>query len=368
MAPREIIFYAPLGRNIPPEKRGGGETGCNKTLAIYERAGVKVHIVEKAMRTGGTAAYAAGVARTYAQFIFQCLAHPKALVHVVGFYGKVLPIEQLFVRTAQMLGHKTVYEMRNGSLVDLYNEGTDAYRKRQRALWSTADGLLCQGKKFVDFIQATIGKPSFLYPNYLPAGHKVDITDRYSATELKLVFFGRLVPSKNVAMLIEATALIRKQFPWAVLHLIGGINDDYKGQMKKLISTLGMPEEAVVFHGPQKFDYIAHMLRESHFFLFPSAEKHEGHSNSLTEAMGMGTVPVASTAGFNEDIVGDPDLILPELTPEAIALRVQLLWKPDVWVKKSRQVAQRVAEHFTEEIVGPRLLDYLASVEHSNKD
>ena len=363
MTPREIIFYAPLGRHIPPEKRGGGETGCNKTLAIYERAGVKVHIVEKAMRTGSTAAYALGVARTYAQFVWQCLAHRKALVHVVGFYGKVLPVEQLFVRTAQILGHRAVYEMRNGSLCAHYNEGTEAYQKRQRDLWQAADGLLCQGKKFVDFIQQTIGKPSFLYPNYLPAGHKAQITDRYSASELKLIFFGRLVPSKNVAMLIEATALIRKRMPHAVLHLVGGISDDYLAQMRKLIADLGMAQDAVVFHGPQKFDYIAQMLQQCHFFLFPSAEKNEGHSNSLTEAMGMGTVPVASTAGFNEDIVGDPDLILPELSAQAIADRVEQLWKPQVWVKKSEQVARRVAENFTEEIVGPRLLDYMARIE-----
>ena len=33
---KKIIFYAPLGKNTPPDKIGGAEAGCLKTKKIYE--------------------------------------------------------------------------------------------------------------------------------------------------------------------------------------------------------------------------------------------------------------------------------------------------------------------------------------------
>ena len=44
---KQIIFYAPLGYNTPPERIGGAEAGCLRTLEIYENAGYKVNIIQK---------------------------------------------------------------------------------------------------------------------------------------------------------------------------------------------------------------------------------------------------------------------------------------------------------------------------------
>ena len=47
MPTRSIIFYAPLGKDTPPDKIGGAEAGCLKTKSIYERAGIEVIVINK---------------------------------------------------------------------------------------------------------------------------------------------------------------------------------------------------------------------------------------------------------------------------------------------------------------------------------
>ena len=57
MAIKNIIFYAPLRKNSPPEKIGGAETGCQKTKAIYEMAGYHVIVINKPVLVGSKLLY-----------------------------------------------------------------------------------------------------------------------------------------------------------------------------------------------------------------------------------------------------------------------------------------------------------------------
>ena len=59
-----------------------------------------------------------------------------------------------------------------------------------------------------------------------------------------------------------------------------------------------------------QYEELVAFLKLSHFFLFPTHEYGEGHSNSLTEAMSYGVVPVASDWGYNKSVVGDDNLIV----------------------------------------------------------
>ena len=68
------------------------------------------------------------------------------------------------------------------------------------------------------------------------------------------------------------------------------------------MTVLTIKKERIL--GQQPFERICDELQKAHFFVFPSQEKMEGHSNSLTEAMTFGVVPIVSAAGFNASIVG----------------------------------------------------------------
>ncbi len=48
MGKRTIIFYAPVGTNLPVHLLGGGEKGCRRTREILSNAGYNVITMDKA--------------------------------------------------------------------------------------------------------------------------------------------------------------------------------------------------------------------------------------------------------------------------------------------------------------------------------
>ena len=96
-----------------------------------------------------------------------------------------------------------------------------------------------------------------------------------------MIYFGRVTKSKNIDIIIEVLYLIRKRGIDAILDVIGGYDDEYKKYLDNVVSTKGI-DKYVSFYGRKPFRFIAEKLRMSHYFVFPSTEKQEGHSNSLT--------------------------------------------------------------------------------------
>lgn len=357
----QIIFYAPFGKNTPDNKIGGAEAGCLKTLDIYRKAGINVSCIDKPARNGGSLKYALDMAGAVLKLCRCMITRPKAIVHIVGFYDKIIDIELMLMRLTRLFGRKSVYEIRNGGMVEIYNKRDDSYRKKQERIFRLASGILCQGEIYVDFIKEKLGLPSFYYPNYILDDFVKPLEQRL-ADSLNLIFFGRLVPAKNIDVIVKTAAIAWRQRPETRLHLIGGISTEYEEEIKALIKSLGMPPEVVTLHHRRNFEYIYDLLSKSHFFLFPSSEPCEGHSNSLTEAMGCGVVPVVSTAGFNRSICGDDSLVVESLDPMAYANIILNIVDNGKWEEHSRRAYDRVIDNYTAGIVSKKLIGYLKSL------
>jgi glycosyltransferase involved in cell wall biosynthesis len=92
---------------------------------------------------------------------------------------------------------------------------------------------------------------------------------------------------------------------------------------------------------------IMELLREAHFFVFPTRHIGEGQSNALTEAMACGCVPIASRHGFNEAVIGDAALTLPvDAIAATYADVVESIW-PTRWAELSQRMQRRVRERFS---------------------
>src|SRR5690606_746929 len=113
----------------------------------------------------------------------------------------------------------------------------------------------------------------------------------------------------------------------------------------------------VIFNGRLEADSIFPILQSKHFFLFPSKEKREGHSNSLTETMSYGIVPIVSDIGFNASVVDDPTLVLPIYDAKLYADTIQKIWQAKKWEELSTAVRKRVLENYTESIVKKSLIN-----------
>jgi len=73
--------------------------------------------------------------------------------------------------------------------------------------------------------------------------------------------------------------------------------------------------------------------------------------------MACGCVPIATRHGFNEAVLGEPELLAPcDATPEDIAARVERLW-PARFAELSQRVQSRARERFSTRAVVARLLE-----------
>ena len=58
-------------------------------------------------------------------------------VHIVGFYTKIAKYEWILMKIAHFCGNKVIYELRNGSMITTYEEGSEKYRKTLKDLFLT---------------------------------------------------------------------------------------------------------------------------------------------------------------------------------------------------------------------------------------
>lgn len=355
MLKRNIIFYAPLGKDTPPDKIGGAEAGCLKTRAIYERAGINVLTLDKPAISRGKLRFLIEMALVPLKLFLLCKkAGRNAPVHIVGFYTKIVRFEWLLMKIAHWCGHKVIYELRNGSMISTYEEGNEKYRKYLRDLLIQPEVVLCQGQEYVDFIKRNWGVERSYYPNYIMDDF-LDNNNLNRPHPVKLIYFGRVTESKHVDVSIKILAMLRKNGIDAVLDIIGGYSEDYKSYLDNVVKQEDVAAY-ITFYGRKPFEFIAERLRQSHYFLFPSTEKQEGHSNSLTEAMGCGVVPIVSRAGFNASICGNEDLVINGIDSKDYADKIIDIENTEKWNFYSEFVYKRVVDNYTEDIVGNRLV------------
>lgn len=169
-----------------------------------------------------------------------------------------------------------------------------------------------------------------------------------SREQINLIYFGRIAKSKNIDIVINVLSILISHGYNARLDLIGGYSNDYKSSLDSFINELRIPDGRVIFHGANTLEYITSILRRSHYFIFPSQEKKEGHSNSLTEAMAFGVVPIVSKAGFNESICGNKRFVVSDLSPQVFANRIIDIEQTGEWDSLSQFVFDRVMNNYTE--------------------
>ncbi len=354
---KEIIFWAPIGKNTPSELIGGAEAGCLKTMAIYADAGIKVCHINRPVSKGGIVQYVFGMFSSPIKLLFMLMLHRKAVVHIVGFYRRTIGIEKLLVSIAHNMGHKVIYEPRNGAMVQTYNDGDEKYRCRMKYLLTIPDVVLCQGLEYIDMIKNTFGINRNYYPNYIM--DKFIIPNNLERGDtIKLIYFGRVVPEKNVDVVIKTAALLKHKGFKVDLNIIGGCSEQYKATLDSIIEKEEV-SDIVNFHGRRTFQYISDVLHQSHYYIFPSSESNEGHSNALTEAMGCGVVPIASRAGFNASICDSPDLIVDDVCPKSYAKVIQKIEDSKCWRFYSELCYSRVVNNYTQSIVSKKLIEYV---------
>jgi len=269
-------------------------------------------------------------------------------------------MECVFILTCKLFKVKTIYELRAGGVEMAYNKGSFLYRYIFRLAVKKSDIVLCQGTESIRFIKSITGVDSGYYPNYVMDDVFIpySVTTRESSGIIQLVYFGRIVPSKNIEFILEICDHLQKKGVSFHMQIIGDTNgnDAYLDKLEALISKYGITGSVEISAGLPS-EQLFSVLLKKHFFIFPSIEIREGHSNSLTEAMSRGVVPIVSTAGFNRSIVGDDDLVIETYDSLLYADKIENIWTSDKWTEMSLSSYEVIGRSFTESAVTQTLND-----------
>ncbi len=340
---------------MPPHKTGGAETGCRRTVEILKKLGYRVELAPKPTNTDGIRGYIKEAHRSL-KTVQSALRRPDVpLLYIAGFYEKNIYLEWLITKLAKRKNKLILYEPKNGCMAADYEKGSAVYRFFSRQVLKAADLIFCQGRAYQRFLKEELNLDGVYIPNYVMDRYLTDPAPRKREDTLHLVFSGRIAPEKNIGLMIETSHILSKKNIKNDLTLIGACTEPYRTELDRLILQLGMKQSQVRFLGSCCGDFLFEQLKSKDFFLFPSANRTEGHSNALTEAMAFGVIPVASTAGFNRDVIGNDDLIVPELRAEQYAGRIARIAQSGRMEVLREEMFRRVKENFTESVVTARI-------------
>lgn len=356
---KKIIFYSPLNADVPAYKIGGAEAGCKRTLEILKKLGFQIEMISKPTGNNGIRGYMKETVNSLKEIKKKLSVSDASLFYMVGFYEKNIFLEWcilFFVRKAKM---KIIYEPKNGCMITDYQKGNFIYRYFQQKVWKWADCIFCQGTKYVHFLKEILNIDGVYIPNFIMDRYLEKMVIRSFSGKTHLIFTGRISPEKNIDLIIRVS---KRLFELGIdndLTLIGAYKDSYKAELDQLMTDLEIKKNFVYFLGQMSSDMLFEKLKEADFFIFPSTNRTEGHSNALTEAMAFGVIPIASTAGFNREIIGNDELIMDELKVECYAECIVNILKSGQIEELRQEMMQRVKQFYTESIVTKRIADAL---------
>ncbi len=166
---------------------------------------------------------------------------------------------------------------------------------------------------------------------------------------LRLLFVGRLVPFKGLAMLLEAVARVRAEFAFAVrLDVIG--DGPMAAAWSAEAARLGLAD-IVNFAGARELDEVAAAMRSAHVLCLPSIRESGG--SVLLEAMASARPVIAVAFGGPAEIVDEtigraiaPNGVEAVIAGFADALR-DVVQNPEAWRARGVEGRRRAEDLFS---------------------
>ena len=354
-----VYFFGSLPNGVEPYY-GGGEVGNKRTVDMLRQFGFKVRIVRK-LRCKLTASQfvklitypfraAIGVGAFLGLLLF---GSRKAIVHISGFYGPTIFFEYILVEAANLLGYKIIYEMRGGGAEAYHKSGSAVYRLCFARIVRKAKVIFSQGVENEPLLKSISDTPIFYYPNFVEASYLPSALPQKPENVVNLIYFGRIEPQKNVKLIVEAAAILQKKTDIS-LTIIGKGQHGYVSEVIRQMEQTLKPGTYTFISGYARIG-IRNILFDKHFLIYPSTLAREGQSNSITESMSCGVVPVSSPQGFSRTVIGNDRLIVNELSAQAYADRVLEILSDGSFSELSQFVYERIKSNYTQAVIEPKL-------------
>lgn len=212
-------------------------------------------------------------------------------------------------------------------------------RSIRNIIYRFSDGAVFQTKYARDYFCKKIISRSVVIKN--PMSKAVCIKYNYNIKKNRIVSVCRLDPQKNLSLLIKAFKKIHKDIPDYTLHIYG--DGEQKMMLSELIKDLCLTD-TVFLEG--KTDKVIDVLKEAKIFVLSS--DYEGLSNSVMEAMCVGTACVVTDSPTygNRELISDGynGFLVPCNNVDALAERIVKLAKDEELIRSVSENARKLYE------------------------
>ncbi len=167
------------------------------------------------------------------------------------------------------------------------------------------------------------------------------IRQKYALPQKFILYLGTLQPRKNLPVLIEAYAKIKKQLPGVRLVLAGGKSHNYDPKIDAVVQDCKLDKDEVIFPGfIAEEDKKAVMLLAT-IFCFPSL--YEGFGIPILEAFSAKLPCVVSEILPHQEVAGDAALyFMPNNCDELAQKLLEIVQKDGIKERLLSQEAERL--------------------------
>lgn len=273
----------------------------------------------------------------------------SAFLHLT-YAGPLVPYELFLTYMVKLLGFRTLEYLKGGQVIDMYPKSNTMYKAMFKKNLNMQSLVMFEGEDSMRLAASVSCAKLIYFPNYI-FDEKIPVACPIKPKgEINICYFGRISPDKNNHVGIEVFNLLCAKYPDWNLHytIVGGKgkSTEYVERVEKMIAESPF-RDRITRIGNSSQEFLIEMMSNQHFFLFPSKEPCEGHSNALNEAMSQGLVPIVSDYHFNKAIVGDTRCVVKSFDAQDYLHAIESIVVNNQIGEISEFVWKRVKDHFS---------------------
>lgn len=343
----KVLYFGPITPKGKPSI-GGYEAANRKNIEALVKRGIEVvefpnPVINKRFGKLGKLAYLKLFLLPLGLWKYR--KQTDVILHTTPLYGNLLLPSLFTLKIAKCLGIHVLVDMRAGSLIYYYKTKGTGWQKQMQSLLEQADMITVEGSSYIQQIKSIIGidKPTYYFPNIADCTG-LSVIDK-PKDKINIFYFGRLTKTKGIDLIVEVIKKLDDRFK---LYVAGAFGTDCYREMldNERIEYLG-------FLNPME---LKEVMKNMHFFIFPTRHVGEGQSNSLIEAMSAGLVPIVSDQGFNAEVVANCGSVLPQGSTADEYVQAILKWVDCDMLKAACDCQRHIVEYHNVDVEIPKLI------------
>ena len=319
-----IYVFGNMGK-LDQLPKSGGQTSARRVMKGFGEEGFEIipirrHRAELQSKLGHIfevgyfAAY--DLFKMIAKMIFK--RRKNAIFMQMTYAGALVPYELMLTAIARLMGFKCTEYLQGGMMMDTYPKGNAMHKWMYKKNMDLLSAVCFEGYDALTLTEQITNKTRLIYfPSYVFDSKIPPTVPPKPKNAINFCFFGRIGKPKNVLISIEIFNLFSSRHPelQTSLTIVGA--GDNKAYLQKVSDAINKSsfKDRILQYGNSPYEFLVDMMQKQHFYLFPTEEKAEGHSNALNEAMSQGVIPIASDYHFNKTVIGEDYLVVKGYDP-----------------------------------------------------